>query len=223
MSKELLSDILNDYAPRDVHLTVTDNRVSMVSVDFSKQQSIKVRLHENFLKAPEDVLDALKMFLRDGKKSDWEIVSAFARRIVSENMRPARRKKLPMAGAVYDLSEIRKDVNRSFFRNKVACKIEWGRRVVAKKRGQKSRSIRYGSWIPDLRVIRVNPLLDDVRVPYEFMRYIVFHEMLHSVVPGEQHGTRNYYHATTFRRLERSFPNLDAMHKLAKDLLHVLK
>lgn len=223
MSQALLCDILNHSAPRKVNLTITDNRISMASVDFSKPQFIKVRLHEEFLKAPEDVVNALKRFLHSGKKSDWRVISGFAKKIVSENIRPARRKKKPMAGDVHNLSEIRNDVNRCFFRGRVSCKIEWGNRVVAKKRGRKSRSIRYGSWIPDLQMIRINPLLDDDRVPYEFIRYIVFHEMLHSVVPSEQRSSRNYYHATTFKRLERAFPNLDVMHKLAKDLLTVLK
>ncbi len=222
MSKELLGDVLNHVAPRDVKLTITDNRVSMASIDLSKP-IIKVRLHEEFLKAPENVIEALKRFLSNGNKADWAIIAAFAKKIVSENMRPARRKKKPKAGKVHHLGEIRNNVNRCFFGNKVLCDIEWGQRVVAKKRGKKSRSIRYGSWIPDLKTIRINPLLDDERVPYEFVRYIVFHEMLHSVVPGEQRGSRNYYHATTFKRLERAFPNLDVMHKLAKELLYVLK
>ena len=223
MSKELLCDVLNHHAPREVKLTITDNRVSMATIDFSKPQAIRVRLHEEFLKAPEDVIEALKSYLHAPNKSDWGVVSAFARRIVSENMRPARRKKKPKAGNVHHLGEIRNDVNRCFFGGKVKCNIEWGRRIVAKKRGRKSRSIRYGSWLPDLKTVRINPLLDDERVPYEFIRYIVFHEMLHAVVPGEQRGTRNYYHATTFKRLERAFPNLDVMHTLAKDLLYVLK
>lgn len=223
MSKELLADILENSAPRKVHLAITDNRVSMVSVDFSKPQAIKVRLHEAFLKAPEDVINALKRFLHDGNKSDWGVISTFAKRIVSENMRPARRKKKPKAGLVHHLGEIRNNVNKCFFGGKVSCDIEWGQRVVAKKRGRKSRSIRYGSWIPDLKTIRINPLLDDERVPYEFIRYIVFHEMLHAVVPVEQRGSRNYYHATTFKRLERAFPNLDVMHDLAKELITILK
>ncbi len=223
MSKELLGDVLNHNAPREVHLTITDNRVSMASIDFSKPKAIRVRLHEEFLKAPEDVVEALKNYLQTRRKSDWGVLSAFARRIVSENMRPARRKKKPMAGTVHHLGEIRNAVNRCFFGGKVKCNIEWGQRIVAKKRGRKSKSIRYGSWIPDIKTVRINPLLDDERVPYEFIRYIIFHEMLHAVVPGEERGGRNYYHATTFKRLERAFPNLDIMHNLARDLLHVLK
>ncbi len=223
VSRELLLDMLSHSTDREVKLTITSNRVSMASIDFSKKGPVKIRLHKNYLKAPEEVITALKNYLKTRQKSDWDTISAFGRRIVLENMRPARRKHRPMAGKVYHLGEIRDNVNKCFFNNSVSCRIEWGNMVTATKHGRKSRSIRYGSWVPDIKTVRINPLLDDERVPYEFIRYIVFHEMLHSVVPKEESGNRNRYHSVTFKRLERTFPDVDIMHKLSRDLLPILK
>lgn len=223
ISRDLLLDMLSCETNKEIKLTITTNRVAMASIDMSKPRIIKIRLHEKYLNAPEEVITALKNYIKFARKSDWNIISAYGRRIVQENMRPARRVRKPLTGKVYHLGEIRDNVNRCFFNNSVSCKIEWGNQYIPTKTGRKSRSIRYGSWIPDLKTVRINPLLDDERVPYEFIRYIVFHEMLHSVVPNEVHGNRNRYHSVTFKRLERAFPNLDVMHKLAKDLIPVLK
>ncbi len=222
VSRELLCDLLNEGMPRPVNLAVTTNRVSMASVDFAKVDAIRVRLHEEFLKAPEEVLQALRRYLQSHEKAQWQIVAEFARSIVAGKHHPARRKRLPMAGKVYDLKELRDDINGTYFGGRITCRIQWGRHPTHRRRSARSRSIRYGSWDSDDRTIRVNPLLDDVRVPYEFMRYIVFHEMLHAVVPAEHRDGRRYYHATTFKRLERTFPNLEGMRKLSKDLVSVL-
>jgi hypothetical protein len=59
-------------------------------------------------------------------------------------------------------------------------------------------------------------------VPEEFVRYIIFHEMLHAVVPSvRRNGQRRDHHAT-FRVLERRFPGLARMKKLSAELLDML-
>ncbi len=74
----------------------------------------------------------------------------------------------------------------------------------------------------DCRTIRIHPLLDDSRVPRTFVEYIVFHEMLHAVVPSDRSSGRRYDHPEAFRVLERSFPNLPEMKVLASELLRML-
>lgn len=222
VSRELLSDLLNDGAPQPVKLTITTNRVTMASIDFSSDSVIKVRLHEEFLRAPREVVDALRTYFHSRSKSDWDTVATYAWSIVGGRPRPARRTKPNTAGSIYNLKDVKDEVNKNFFNRRVSCGIEWSRARPAGRRGRKSRSIRFGTWDPEQRTIRINPLLDDERVPYDFVRYIVFHEMLHVVVPEVRRDGRRYYHPSTFKRLERSFPNLPKMHGLAKELVDVL-
>ena len=59
-------------------------------------------------------------------------------------------------------------------------------------------------------------------VPAEFVRYIVFHEMLHTVVPTDVHKGRRRDHPPAFNALERQFPEIDRLHTLARELLDVL-
>lgn len=222
ISKELLLDLLRDGSDLPIKLTITTNRVSMASISFPhNHDAIKVRLHADFLKAPHDVIEALRSYVRTRRKRDWEVISAFAKSIVSGPKRPARRIRKNSAGRVYDLKELRDDVNRSFFNSRVSCGIEWARTRPASRR-RRSRSIRYGTWDAEDQTVRISPLLDDSRVPYAFIRYIVFHEMLHAVVPVETRRGRRYYHPPTFRSLERSYPDLKRMHQLAKQLVDVV-
>jgi predicted metal-dependent hydrolase len=70
--------------------------------------------------------------------------------------------------------------------------------------------------------VRVHPRLDDARAPEEFVRYILFHEMLHAVVTVQSDGRRQLMHPPAFRKLERSFPRLREMRSMARDLVDTL-
>ena len=72
------------------------------------------------------------------------------------------------------------------------------------------------------RIIRIHPILDDKRVPREFVQYIVFHELLHAVVPGTVINNRRYDHPPEFRKIEKSFPKYKEMKKMSQKLLDVL-
>jgi hypothetical protein len=222
ISKELLCDLISDGSRLPVKLTITANRVAMASIAFTPGGLAKVRLHEAFLNAPHAVVEAIGQYIRSRRAEDWAPVADYAKAIVSGKKRPARRMKPETVGAVYDLKEVKNDVNKSFFNGRVSCGIEWARGRPAKRPGTRSRSIRFGSWDADEETVRISPLLDDVRVPYDFIRYIVFHEMLHAVVPCANHGGRRSYHPPTFRILERSYPDVKRMHGLAKDLVKTL-
>jgi hypothetical protein len=55
-------------------------------------------------------------------------------------------------------------------------------------------------------MIRVHPLLDRPFVPTWFLEYVVYHEMLHSVVPDRfQKNGRRIVHHEDFNRRERRF------------------
>lgn len=205
-------------------VTMTRNRVSMVSVQFLPPNVAKVRLHEAFLDAPPDVLRALRDYLWTRRRASWGPVAAFARGIEDRSAplgRPAAGP--PVQSRVHDLAAIHADVNRRFFQGRVRCRVEWGRRRPRRRRRTgRGRSIRFGAWYPATRTVRVHPLLDDERVPRFFVEYIVFHELLHAVVPAEKSGGRRYDHSATYRRLERSFPHYDEARSLVPTLLAML-
>ncbi len=214
-----LNDFLNDKAPVSVSVVLTRNSVSMLSIDMSGRRII-IRIHESFISAPQTVLRALKRYLRTRRRKDWRIVSAFASQIHADSGTKRKAEKLRTKGDVYDLHTISKSVNDEFFSGRVKCKIGWSRgRTERSRKRTRGRYLRFGSWVQATRTVKVHPILDDTRVPLEFVRYIVFHEMLHAVVPNTIKNGRSYDHSQQFKKLERAYPDFPKMKQIAKRIV----
>ncbi|NQU39185.1 MAG: M48 family metallopeptidase [Lentisphaerae bacterium] len=219
LGPQQLLDRLNAATQRRVTLRLTDNRVSMAWIDFSGVGTIRVSLDEQYLWAPPEVIDALCSYLRSHRRKEWQLVADFARQI-PERPKIVRLPLLRSRGKVFDLKALRDEINSTFFGGKVSCQIGWGREGAPRRR--RRRSIRFGSWQAMSRTVRVHPALDHIDVPREFVRYIIYHEMLHAVVPSETRGGRHYHHTAQFRALEQRFPNYPEMKRLSTQLLHRL-
>ena len=222
-SEERLRRMLADESGCRVDLVLTRNRSSIVSIRFISEMHASVRIHAGFLHAPEEVRRSLARFLRTRKSSDWKVVAEYARGIDTSSERGAAAEAGYCGrGEVHDLVALAAEVNRKFFKGRVKYRIGWGRHSSSRGRGR-GISIRYGSWDPRSAMIRIHPLLDDSRVPADFVRFIIYHEMLHAIVPSETNGERRNDHTAFFRRQERAFPDYDRMQRLAKELLTLLK
>lgn len=216
---ERLEAWLTAQSGRPVRLVFTRNRASMVSMRFDRLGAVRLRIDRAFDQAPDMVIDALGRYLRTRHAGDWRIVSRFAGGLIPAPCPPAPRQLLTR-GRVHDLAVIRDRVNQDFFQGRLACRIGWGARGRRQRRAR-TRSIRYGSYVKSQDLVRINPLLDDPRVPAGFVTYIVFHEMLHAVVPSES-GVRRRHHHAVYRRLEERFPDFERMRQLSADLVNVL-
>lgn len=214
-ARETFRRRLADESGLRVELFITRNRVSMVSIQFQRERHVKLRLHEAFLDAPDAVVKALVGYLRSRRKKHWAVVSAFAGQI---SVPPsARLSPCHSRGRVYDLAPLAQEVNDRYFDGNLEFRVGWGRRGKLAAR----HSIRYGSCNTESKLIRLHPLLDDERVPKDFVRYILYHEMLHLVIPSEQHHGRRSDHPYAFRVRERQFPDFIEHKKTAKRLLRM--
>ena len=215
-----LLDALSTVSGRPLHLTLTRNRSHMVSVAArGPEDPVKVRLHQSFLQAPDHVVQSLAKYVKRSRRADWRVVSDFAQSIQPDRTVNRRAPRLPTRGRAYDLRALSEEVNRRFFRGRLGCRVGW---APARHRGPRARrrvSIRYGSYHRDTDTIRIHRLLDDPRVPQAFLEYIIYHEMLHAVVPPERRNGRWMYHPPAFRHLERRFPDWPRMQALARELL----
>ena len=94
------------------------------------------------------------------------------------------------------------EVNRAEFDSSIDAPITWGRLPTVRRR----RSIRLGSYSADDHLIRIHPHLDQAFVPEYFVRYIVFHEMLHAHLGIETGPTgRRRIHTREFNVRERAY------------------
>jgi predicted SprT family Zn-dependent metalloprotease len=60
-------------------------------------------------------------------------------------------------------------------------------------------------YYPKTRHIRLHPALDQAFVPRFFVEFIVYHELLHHVIPAVEVNGRYYVHTKMFRQRERLF------------------
>jgi predicted metal-dependent hydrolase len=107
----------------------------------------------------------------------------------------------------HDLQELYAEINERHFQNTVDARITWGRQP-GPNHGRR-RSIKLGSYCSREKLIRVHPALDSQVVPRFFVEYIVYHEMLHHVLPPVIRAGRRQLHDRRFKALERAFPDYE--------------
>lgn len=196
------SRVLAARVGQAVRLVVTDNRSTMLSAK-SKGGRLEVRLHHMFLTAEENILKAVGDYLA----GDGRPAAAVIDRFVEENRSRFVASGPPQAalrteGRHHDLRAILEDLAGRHFGGRVEVKITWGKRVQPKRR---QRSLQLGTYLPEERLIRIHPVLDQPWVPAFFVEAVVFHEMLHHDMPAVVQNGRRHYHTAAFRKRERSF------------------
>lgn len=187
-----------------IDLVVTDNRRTMISTR-RRGQRLEVRLHHMFLDAPEQVLEELLCYLAEGDARSSSIVG----RYIEENRHRVKRRRVALrtTGDHHDLSDVFDVVVSAHFPEGVGgARITWGK-MPPRRRGR--RTIRLGTYTHELQLVRIHPALDQVSVPRFFVEFVVFHELLHHVVPARRLGTRIDYHPPEFRARERAHPDYE--------------
>jgi hypothetical protein len=107
-------------------------------------------------------------------------------------------------GRFFDLKAVFNKINARYFANSLkGYTITWGRR----RKLPPKRYFVFGTIQEEDRVIRIHPRLDASFVPQWFLEYVLYHEMLHAVVPEETTPTgRRRIHTKEFHRREQAYP-----------------
>ncbi len=173
------------------------------------EAGLVVRLHRVFATASDEVLDALGRYLKTGERRASSAISRFVdeSRDQIAGAERTRARSLVSRGAVHDLAGLFDELAADHFPGLMAgVQITWGRSSPSRRR---RRSIRLGTYSKDELLIRVHPALDQEWVPRFFVRFIVFHEMLHHVEPAREGQGRTEFHTKAFRARERAFHDHD--------------
>lgn len=174
---------------RPVVLSITDNRHSIISHSV-KSGVLHARIHHMFLDAPPRVLDALVRYVARDDRAASQIVGQY---IEANGGRLARRRPraipLHAKGASHDLLAIFGELNQRYFDGACHALITWGRRTSRKGRPPR-KAIKLGSYSSLERLIRIHPVLDRPWVPRYFVAYVVYHEMLHHMIPSARGNAR---------------------------------
>ncbi len=189
-ARQALERKLKAMSPgRVVILSITDNRNSIISHSM-RQGVLHARIHHMFLDAPTRVANALVRYVVHGDKRASTLVGNY---IEANSGRLARRRAraIPLfaKGNHHDLLAIFSELNERYFGGACHALITWGRkqprRTDDRRGGPRPRkAIRLGSYSNLERLIRIHPALDRKWVPRYFVAYVVYHEMLHHMIPS---------------------------------------
>ncbi len=180
-----------------VDLILTDNRRRMVSIR-KRRSRHEVRLHHMFLGCDSRMVDALVGLSRSDAASRDNV-----RDFIRDNREAIRVREesfvLETVGQHHDLNA-HLAAARTELPAAPDVRITWGRD------GKGRRSIRFGSYDFEQRLIRIHPALDADWVPAYFVEFVVCHELLHSLFPPSANASRRSLHPAEFRDREQQFP-----------------
>ncbi len=132
------------------------------------------------------------------KKKSFRFLSFFLR----FQAKPRRKSCKRYEGEQYNLQEIYEALNRQYFGNKLCLGITW----FGNKCPPASRCVVFGAYHERLRLIKIHRRLDRKEIPLHFVSFIVYHEMLHHVLPPiSGRGNRRSVHHHAFREREKEF------------------
>ena len=192
-----------------VEVTYTRARRQVVQSRW-RGKTAELRLSRIFATAPAPVRADFLRWMQVGRRARkaCERLDAWIEEAVRE-MAPARRPTVRGSGRVHDLDRLAAELLAGELQGEERLSeppaITWGRRTR-----QARHSLRLGSYTAPERLVRIHPVLDQEGVPDWFVRYIVFHELLHVVLPPRpSSGRRLLRHPPEFRAREREYPDYD--------------
>ena len=164
-------------------------------------------LHERFRDADPLVWEDLAKWLRSGRR---------ARRACHrldawlDGLRADPTTKRPAAGHPGDHHKLPAISERVIaehlageFQDRALPVISWAQR----KRSTARRGLRLGSYDSSRDLVRVHPVLDQEAVPEWAVAFVVYHELLHAIIPSRRVGRRLIHHGPEFRERERAHPD----------------
>lgn len=174
----------------------------------SRSAAIALRIHRSFVHAPGSVLDAVAAYASSGarrakrRRALETIRGYFEECTVSEPATELDSAAIEPHGETYDLEEIRDRLVERYFDGRLEVAITWGRRLPRRRTRRKQRSIQLGSYVAEENLIRLHRALDDPAVPRLVVESVVYHELLHAVIPAPRRNGRRRLHPPEFRRRE---------------------
>ncbi len=199
-----LRTFLGRETGRDISLVITDNSTSMLSLK-ARRGAVSLRLHNMFLSADINVLTEIADFIKNSRITTPLINDFIKRNRHRLKERPQRKVKIRTEGGYFNLLEIFGLINKEYFGGRISASITWG--AKSPRRAAARRTL--GSYSSHNNMIRINPILDNKRVPRYFLDFIVYHEMLHADIGIGTAGKRRSIHPKEFKRREREFKHYE--------------
>jgi predicted metal-dependent hydrolase len=166
--------------------------------------SAKVSLY--FRNAPPHILEIValilisKVYRRKVDSALRRIYRSYSHDLQKKIPGPSKRSlsRYVPRGKYYNLQEIFDRLNRDFFSGEISpVRTGWSL----------TRSYRRLGFYDDRRkLLVISRVFDHKKVPEQVIRFLVYHEMLHIIIPERMGRHRRILHSAEFRRREKQFP-----------------
>jgi hypothetical protein len=189
----------------EADVKINNNFRTYLSVQrYNRRGSVlRLSLHKIFLSAPDNVLEALIAFIRGDRE---------ARKVIRDYVALSRKgldysslvdkETLITKGKAFDLSEIFNELNARYFGGTVDASITY----FGKDKRHKGRTHTLGTYCSTRKLIKIHAMLDSATVPKHVIEYVVYHEMLHAVIPEIKGATGQVrVHHRVFKQQEKLF------------------
>jgi hypothetical protein len=199
----MLKEILEKKLNLKVCLRVKEYTSTYICVSKSKSL-VKISLHKLFMNAPEEIINAVISFCVKRDKVAHRIIKIYANKyfLNLDYTNKLDLKKLVTVGKYFDLKQIYENLNLAYFQNSLNLNISW----FEKPRYKRFSHFTFGSYDKNLKLIRINKLIDQSYFPFYFINYIVYHEMLHAICGEEINAEgKRKIHTKKFKLLEKKF------------------
>ncbi|HPO51053.1 MAG TPA: DUF45 domain-containing protein, partial [Spirochaetota bacterium] len=173
--------------------------------------SSSITLNSIFLNANKTIIADIITFLRDHKKNNYSVKEAKRniKKFYEDNkVDPPQRKTniridYKHKNISFFLKEIIEELSIKY--DKIDfndLKITWG-----KNSGNRLRSIRFGSYCNERRLIRLHPILDNEKIPDYFVKSVIYHEVGHFIHKNLNSKSKTHHNKEFYAILKEIDPN----------------
>ncbi len=207
--KDRLEKYFSIKLQRTVTLTITDNVRSMVSFRNDTNGGLVLRLHNMFVNAPYSVLEHIIAWVNTPSLGSNKL-KPFIRQN-SEKIKKPRLKKfnpvrLEHKGRYFNLQSLFAELNAKYFDSRLEMRITWGKKIKIKR----TKTVMLGSYHHGTKLITISRKLDRFRIPAYFIKYVIYHEMIHAYLGARKNKNgRRIIHCAEFKKIEREFHDYD--------------
>ncbi len=169
----------------------------------------RLKLHYCFAQAPPEVQAELLDWVRAPRRQRGPALDAWIDASLAALPVRERRARRVAQGSHFDLERLQAELVEQHFADDFSLEragvpaITWTQPHASRSR----HSLRLGCYERAQHLIRLHWVLDRPAVPEYFVRFVVFHELLHAAV-GREPG-RRCHHGARFRAREREFPEFE--------------
>ena len=215
MSLTIFQQKVEDLSGVKLKLKINDNRSTMLSVRW-EPDCTKVSLHRMFLEAPKNVMQSLACYI----SQEHKIISRDIKVFIEDGLKKLDyshtldKSKLYSQGNIYNLKDLYDDLNDEYFNGKLRLFITWFGNATQRNKSR----VTFGLYHDQLKLIKINRLLDSRTIPHYVIAYVIFHEMLHYVCPTyvDEKGLHRV-HSKEFKVKESRYKFYDPAQKWIND------